>query len=66
MTSTDRRNMSLAYYAKAVQEWRASGKPSAVINRMLICCLEMTRTVHKDPVGDAITVLEIADGLRAA
>lgn len=61
-----KRQQSLAYYAQAVLEWRAKGWSRQQINRMLICALEGTRSVHKDPANDAGIVLEIADGVRCA
>lgn len=61
-----KRQQSLAYYAKCVQEWRSQGKPAAIVNHLLICALECTRSVHKNPVTDASIVLEIADGIRCA
>lgn len=66
MPKMTRRQMPLAYYAKCVQEWRAQGKPAAVINRMLVCALEMTRSCHPNPASDAGLVFEIADGVRCA
>lgn len=62
---TDRQK-SLVHYAQAVQEWRAKGWSAASINRMLLCALEGTRSVHKAPTADAVIVLEIADGKRCA
>jgi hypothetical protein len=66
MSKISRRQQSLAYYAQAVIEWRAKGWGSASINRMLICALEGTRSVHINPTADAVIVLEIADGVRCA
>lgn len=66
MSKISRRNQSLAYYAQAVCEWREQGWCRASVNRMLISSLECTRSVHVDPAADAVIVLEIADGTRAA
>ena len=66
MNKIDRRNASLAYNARAVAEWRAKGYSEASINHMVICSLECTRSVHADPAADAVIVLEIANGQRAA
>ena len=66
MVKMSRRQQSLAYYAQAVAEWRAKGWGPASINRMLISCLEGTRSVHTNPAADAVVVLEIADGVRCA
>lgn len=61
-----KRQQSLVYHAQAVIEWRAKRWNVESINRMLICALEMTRSVHADPAADAAVVLEIADGVRCA
>lgn len=66
MSKMTRRQQSLAYNAQAVTEWRAKGWSAASINRMLISSLELTRSVHSNPVADAVIVLEIADGTRCA
>lgn len=66
MPKTSRRQQSLAYNAQSVTEWRAKGWSAESINRMLICSLELTRSVHINPAADAVIVLEIADGVRCA
>lgn len=66
MNTATRRQQSLGHYARAVGEWRAKGWDAASINRMVICALESTRSVHANPAGDALIVLEIADGVRCA
>lgn len=66
MSKISRRQQSLVYNAQAVIEWRAKGWSAASINRMLICSLELTRSVHTNPASDAVVVLEIADGKRCA
>lgn len=66
MTKMTARQISLTHYAQAVREWRAKGWSERSINRMIVSALECTRSVHPNPTGDAVVVLEIADGIRAA
>lgn len=56
---------SMIWHAQVVREWRAKGWGASSVNRMLICALENTRSVHQNPSADAVIVLEIADGRRA-
>lgn len=58
-----RRQISMAYWAGCVQEWRGKGIAQTSINRMLIEMVEYSK-VHY--FGDAAVILEIADGKRAA
>jgi hypothetical protein len=64
MTKPTAKQRSMIWHAQAVREWRAKGWGASSVNRMLICALENTRSVHQNPSSDAVIVLEIADGRR--
>jgi hypothetical protein len=57
---------SIVYWANCVSEWQAKGWKEWEVKRMLACCLESVRSVHKNPAADAALVMEIANGARAA